>query len=60
MQRASSSSSPDVLLQRRGRDSLRIRGLVRMTGSDGRVEAKTESTFGGTDTRKVTIKASGG
>jgi hypothetical protein len=44
----------------RGRDSVRFRALVRMTGAEGWVELKTESKFGGTDTRRVTIKASGG
>jgi hypothetical protein len=31
-----------------------------MTGAEGWVELKAESKLGGTDTRKVTIKASGG
>jgi hypothetical protein len=44
----------------RGRDSVRFRGLVRMTGSDGWVEVRTESKFGGADTRRIVIKASGG
>jgi hypothetical protein len=44
----------------RGRDSVRFRGLARMTGSDGWVEVKTESKLGGTDTKKIVIKASGG
>ncbi|HEX7484802.1 MAG TPA: M14 family metallopeptidase [Vicinamibacterales bacterium] len=43
----------------RGRDSVRFRGLVRMTGADGWVEVKTESKFGGTDTRRIEIKVSG-
>jgi hypothetical protein len=43
----------------RGRDSIRYRALVRMTGTDGWVEFKTESKFGGTDTRRVSIKVTG-
>jgi hypothetical protein len=43
----------------RGRDSIRYRALVRMTGTDGWVEFRTESKFGGTDTRRVSIKVTG-
>jgi hypothetical protein len=43
----------------RGRDSIRYRALVKMTGTAGWVEVKTESKFGGTDTRRVAIKVSG-
>lgn len=43
----------------RGRDSLRLRGLVKMDGRDGWIEFKTESYFGGTDTRRVSIKTTG-
>ena len=53
-------TSKTVEFRLRGRDSVRFRALVRMTGAEGWVELKTESQFGGTDTRKVTIKASGG
>jgi hypothetical protein len=40
----------------RGRDSVRFRGLVRMTGTDGWVEVKALSTFGGTASKRVAIK----
>jgi hypothetical protein len=53
-------ASKTVEFRLRGRDSVRFRALVRMTGAEGWVELKTESKFGGIDTRKVTIKASGG
>jgi hypothetical protein len=43
----------------RGRDSIRYRALVKMTGNDGWVEIRTESKFGGTDTKRVAIKVSG-
>ena len=43
----------------RGRDSIRFRGLVKMTGAEGWIELKTESKFGGTDTRRVAMKVSG-
>ena len=43
----------------RGRDSIRHRALVKMTGADGWVEVRAESKFGGTDTRRVVIKVSG-
>ncbi len=43
----------------RGRDSIRYRALVKITGSDGWIEVKTESKFGGTDTKRVTIKVGG-
>lgn len=43
----------------RGRDSVRFRGLVKITGPDGWVEVRTESKFGGTDTKRLTIKVSG-
>ena len=43
----------------RGRDSVRFRALVRMTGASGWVEVKTESKFGGTDTKRVAIKLAG-
>jgi hypothetical protein len=43
----------------RGRDSIRYRALVKMTGTDGWVEVRTESKFGGTDTKRVAIKVSG-
>jgi hypothetical protein len=43
----------------RGRDSVRYRWLVKMTGGDGWVEVKTESKFGGTDTKRITVKVSG-
>jgi hypothetical protein len=44
----------------RARDSVRYRGLVRMTGAEGWVEVKAESQFGGTATRRIAIKGSGG
>ena len=44
----------------RGRESIRFRGLVKVTGKEGWIEVKTDSKAGGADTRKVTIKASGG
>lgn len=40
----------------RGRDSIRFRGLVRMTGTEGWVELRAESKFGGVQTRRVAIK----
>jgi len=43
----------------RRRDSVRFRALVKMTGQSGWLEVKTESTFGGTDTKRVTTKMSG-
>jgi len=43
----------------RGRDSIRYRALVKMTGADGWVEVQTESKFGGTAARRVAIKMSG-
>ena len=43
----------------RGRDSVRFRALVKMTGASGWVEVKTESKFGGTDTKRVAIKIAG-
>jgi hypothetical protein len=43
----------------RGRDSIRFRGLVKMTGAEGWIELKTESKFGGSDTRRVAIKVTG-
>jgi hypothetical protein len=43
----------------RGRDSIRFRGLVKMTGAEGWIELKTESKFGGVATRRVAIKVTG-
>jgi hypothetical protein len=43
----------------RGRDSARFRALVKMTGASGWVEIKTESKFGGTDTKRIAIKVAG-
>jgi hypothetical protein len=43
----------------RGRDSIRFRALVKMSGADGWVEVKTESKSGGTDTKRVAIKVAG-
>ncbi len=43
----------------RGRDSVRFRGLVKITGPDGWVEVRTESKFGGNDTKRLTITVSG-
>ncbi len=43
----------------RGRDSVHFRALVKMTGATGWVELKTDSRFGGTDTKRVTIKLAG-
>jgi len=43
----------------RGRDSIRFRGLVKMTGAEGWIELKTESKFGGSDTRRVAIRVTG-
>jgi len=43
----------------RGRDSVRYRWLVKMTGADGWVEVKTESKIGGTDTRRIALKVAG-
>ncbi len=40
----------------RGRDSIRYRALVKMTGPEGWLEIQTESRFGGTATRRVAIK----
>ncbi|MGE5361020.1 MAG: M14 family metallopeptidase [Bacteroidales bacterium] len=43
----------------RGRDMIRFRGLVRMSGDDGWVEVKAESKFGGTASRRIAIKVAG-
>ena len=43
----------------RGRDSIRFRALVKMTGGSGWVEVKAESQFGGTDTKRITLKVAG-
>jgi hypothetical protein len=43
----------------RGKDSLRFRALVKMSGGDGWIEVKTESKFGGTDSKRVAIKVAG-
>jgi hypothetical protein len=43
----------------RGRDSARFRALVKMTGASGWVEIRTESKFGGTETKRIAIKVIG-
>ena len=43
----------------RGRDSARFRALVKISGADGWVEVKTESKFGGVDTKRIAVKVSG-
>jgi hypothetical protein len=43
----------------RGRDSAHFRALVRITGTDGWIEVKAESKFGGTATRRIAIKVAG-
>ncbi len=43
----------------RGRDSARFRALVKMTGASGWIDVKTESKFGGTDTKRIAIKLAG-
>jgi hypothetical protein len=40
----------------RGREMARFRALVKMTGKDGWVEARTESKNGGKDSRRVAIR----
>lgn len=43
----------------RGRDSVRYRALMKITGGDGWVEIQADSKFGGTASRRVAIKVSG-
>jgi hypothetical protein len=56
---ATTLASKTTEFRLRGRDSVRYRWLVKMTGADGWVEVKTESKAGGTDTRRITLKVSG-
>jgi hypothetical protein len=53
---ASALGSKPAEFRLRGRDSVRYRGLVRMTGTDGWIEVKAESKFGGTDTKRIPIR----
>ncbi len=48
--------SGGVEFRLRGHEMARFRALVKMTGKDGWVEARTDSKNGGKDSQRVTIR----
>ena len=50
---------PSAEFRLRGKEQIRFRGLVKVTGKEGWIEVKTDSKAGGTDSRRITIRVEG-